>query len=74
MKKISVSPLVSIGLPVRNGEDYIDLTLKSLLSQSFKNFELIISDNFSTDNTEKICKKFEKKDFRIRFIKQKKNI
>jgi glycosyltransferase involved in cell wall biosynthesis len=74
MKKISYSPLVSIGLPVRNGEDYIHLTLKSLLSQSFKNFELIISDNFSTDNTEKICKKFANKDFRIRFIKQKKNI
>jgi glycosyltransferase involved in cell wall biosynthesis len=74
MKRISFSPLVSIGLPVRNGEDYISFTLKSLLSQSFKNFELIISDNYSTDNTEKICKKFAKKDSRIRFIKQKKNI
>jgi len=74
MKKISFSPLVSIGLPVRNGEDYISLTIKSLLSQSYKNFELIISDNFSIDNTAKICKKFEKKDWRITFIKQKKNI
>jgi glycosyltransferase involved in cell wall biosynthesis len=41
-------PLISIGLPVYNEETFITETIKSVLSQTFQNFELIISDNSST--------------------------
>jgi|SRR3989344_1237284 len=65
---------VSIGLPTRNGEKSIKKSVESLLSQSFKDFELIISDNASLDHTEKICKRFAKRDKRIIYIRQKRNI
>jgi glycosyltransferase involved in cell wall biosynthesis len=48
------SPAVSIGLPVFNGEKSVRKTIESVLSQTFKNFELIISDNASTDSTYEI--------------------
>ena len=67
-------PKVSIGILVWNGEDFIKLALDSLLAQDFKDFEIIISDNASTDNTEKICEEYIKKDRRIKYIKQKENI
>jgi glycosyltransferase involved in cell wall biosynthesis len=65
---------ISIGLPVFNGEEFIRKKLESILSQTFTNFELIISDNASTDSTSEICKEFEKKDKRIRYYKQNKTI
>lgn len=68
------SPAVSIGLPVFNGEKSIHKTIESILSQTFTNFELIISDNASTDSTYEICKEFERKDKRIRCIQQKNNM
>ncbi len=61
-------------MPVFNGEKFIEKRLDSLLKQSHKNFELIISDNISTDKTEAICKKFVKRDNRIVYFRQKKNI
>ena len=64
---------VSIGLPVYNGEKYIEETILSVLDQSHKDFELIISDNFSDDNTESICRKFSYEDERISFYRQTKN-
>ena len=51
-------PKVSIGLPIFNGEKYIRNALSSLLSQTFSDFELIISDNASTDSTQMICEEF----------------
>jgi len=65
---------LSIGLPVRNGEKFICKCLDSLLAQTFKNFEIIISDNASTDDTQKICQEYSKKDERIRYIKHGKNM
>ena len=65
---------ISIGLPVYNGEAFIDLTLDSILSQSFEDFELIISDNASTDTTEKICREYAAKDKRVKYIRQKENL
>ena len=59
------SPLVSIGMPVYNGERYIRRALDSLLDQDYKNFELIISDNASTDATLQICKEYAARDNRI---------
>jgi glycosyltransferase involved in cell wall biosynthesis len=61
---------VSIGLPVYNGERFIRNSLDSILSQKFTDFELIISDNASTDATEYICKEYATKDKRIRYIRQ----
>lgn len=65
---------VSIGLPVYNGENFLHKRLDSLLSQTFTNFELIVSDNASTDSTSQICKEYAKKDNRIRYICQEKNM
>ena len=69
-------PLVSIGIPVYNGEEFLRQTLDSLLSQSYKNLELIISDNTSVDGTRKICEEYiaKEKDKRIRYIRQKENL
>lgn len=66
-------PTVSIGMPVYNGERYIKEALNSLLAQSFKDFELIISDNASTDNTEIICREYNDRDPRIRYVRQSEN-
>lgn len=70
----NVEVKVSIGLPVYNGENFLHKCLDSLLSQTFTNFELIISDNGSTDSTQKICQEYIKKDDRIRYIRQEKNM
>ena len=48
-------PLISIGLPVFNGEEYITNCLNSLTNQTYKNFEIIICDDNSIDQTEAIC-------------------
>ena len=65
---------LSIGLPIYNGELFIERALESILAQTFTDFELIISDNGSTDSTQEICQNFSKKDNRIRIFKQEKNI
>jgi len=65
---------LSIGMPVYNGELFIERAIESILSQTFTDFELIISDNASTDSTQEICQSFSKKDNRIRIFKQEKNI
>lgn len=66
--------LLSIGMPVYNGAKFIDKALVSLLAQTYKNFELIISDNASTDQTKEICLKYAKSDERIRYVRQENNI
>ena len=66
-------PKVSIGMPVYNGEPFIREALNSLLVQTFTDFELIISDNGSTDATEAICKDYAEKDVRIRYLRQAEN-
>ena len=74
MKTKPVKPNISIGMPVYNGAKTIEKTINSLLAQTFKDFELIISDNASDDETENICQKFAGKDSRIHYIRQDKNI
>lgn len=64
---------LSIGMPVYNGEASIKKALNSLLAQTHRNFELIISDNASTDKTEIICRQYAEKDGRIRYIRQAEN-
>jgi glycosyltransferase involved in cell wall biosynthesis len=67
-------PRVSIGLPVYNGEKYLRETIVSLLEQDYREFELIISDNASTDATSQICQEFEAKDPRVRYYRNEINI
>jgi len=64
---ISEKPLLSVGLPVYNGESYLEKSISSILQQSFEDFELIISDNASTDNTPEICITYQKLDKRIKY-------
>ncbi|MFO7973171.1 MAG: glycosyltransferase family 2 protein [Planctomycetota bacterium] len=61
------APRVSIGLPVHNGEDYLEQAIDSLLAQSFRDFQLIISDNASTDRTEDICRWYAARDSRVMY-------
>ena len=67
-------PRVSIGLPVYNGERYLHDTLQSLLAQTYRDFELIITDNASTDATPEICGKFAERDSRVRYFRNRKNL
>jgi len=66
--------LVSIGLPVYNGENFLGDAIESILNQTFEDFELIISDNASTDRTEKICRSYARMDSRIRYHRNSKNV
>lgn len=67
------APLVTIGLPVYNGENYLRQALQSLVSQTFTDWELILSDNGSTDGTEAICREFAMRDGRIRYLREPAN-
>jgi glycosyltransferase involved in cell wall biosynthesis len=72
--EVSAIPRLSIGLPVYNSEDYLAESLEALLGQSYADYELIISDNASTDGTADICRSYEKRDSRIRYFRQPRNI
>ena len=67
-------PRVSIGVPVFNSELTIRQTISALINQSYENFEILISDNASTDATGEICRAFASGDPRIRYIRQPNNI
>ena len=67
-------PLVTIGMPVYNGARHLRATLDSLLAQTLGDFELIISDNASTDETEAICRSYARADSRIRYHRADVNI
>ena len=68
------APKLSVGLPVYNGQTYLAESIEALLGQSYEDFELIISDNASTDDTADICHRYEKDDPRIRYFRQEHNI
>jgi glycosyltransferase involved in cell wall biosynthesis len=68
------APKLSIGMPVFNGAKWIRDALESLLTQSFEDFELIISDNASTDDTEAICRRVAAGDARVRYHRNSTNI
>ena len=71
---MSRTPRLSVGIPVYNGHNYLADSIESLLGQSYEDFELIISDNASTDDTADICRRYEKQDSRIRYFRQERNI
>ncbi len=63
-------PLVSIGLPVRNGAAGLPRVLEGLVGQTYAHIEIIISDNASTDDTERLCRAAAARDRRITYIRQ----
>ena len=72
--KNNCNPKLSIGIPVFNGEKFLRQCLDSLISQTFTDFELIISDNASDDKTSDICKSYTGKFKNFRYIKHEKNM
>ena len=68
------SPRLSIGLPVYNGERYLAQALECLLAQTFRDFELVISDNASTDRTPEICYAYVQRDPRVRYVRNPLNL
>jgi len=69
-----LNPKVTIGIPAYNGAKTIEKSINSLLAQTFKNFELIISDDASDDETGSICQRYALKDSRILYVRQAQNI
>lgn len=67
-------PRVSIGVPVYNGARFLRATLDSILAQTFTDFELIICDNCSTDQTETICREYAARDRRVRYFRNERNL
>lgn len=67
-------PLVSVGLPVRNGAQTLEKTVRSILTQDYERLELVISDNASTDHTEELCRDLAAADRRIVYHRQPHNI
>lgn len=68
------APRLSVGLAVYNGERYLGEAIESILSQTFTDFELIISDNASTDGTPEICEQYQRSDARVRYSRNERNI
>lgn len=67
-------PTVSIGMPVYNGDNFLADALDSILNQTFTDFEVIISDNGSTDGTQAICERYAAKDTRISYVRHEANV
>lgn len=70
----SSGPVVTIGVPVYNGEATLRAALDSLLAQSFSDYEIVISDNASTDSTATICAEYVRRHPKIRYFRQDTNI
>ncbi|MEO1060911.1 MAG: glycosyltransferase [Actinomycetota bacterium] len=68
------TPRVSLGLPVFDGEDYLEETIASIEAQTMGDFELIICDNASTDRTEEICRKLAARDPRVQYHRNERNL
>jgi glycosyltransferase involved in cell wall biosynthesis len=67
-------PLVSVGLPVFNGEAYLEEAIRSVLAQTLSDLELVISDNASTDRTAEICRDWAATDGRVRVVRNPENL
>ena len=68
----SKKPILSVIMPVYNGDQFLDRSIKSVLNQTFNNFEYIIINDGSTDDSQKIMESF--KDSRIKLINYSKNM
>jgi glycosyltransferase involved in cell wall biosynthesis len=65
---------VAIGMPVRNGEAFVSEAIESILAQTYGDLALVISDNASTDSTPEICRAYAKRDRRVHYLRQEKDI
>jgi glycosyltransferase involved in cell wall biosynthesis len=74
MKREIQEPLISIGMPVYNGARTLRRALDSVLTQDYSHFEVIISDNASTDDTAEICSEYVARDNRVRYYRSEKNM
>ncbi len=72
--QMSKEPLVSIGMPVYNGERFLREAIESLLGQDYRNLELVICDNDSTDGTAAICQEFARRDPRVGYRRHQANV
>lgn len=70
---MSTTPRVTIGLPVYNGQKYLEQAMDSILAQTYTDFVLLISDNGSTDRTEEICRAYAARDPRVRYLRYEEN-
>lgn len=70
---MAIKPIISIVLPTYNGDEYLDETIKSIKNQTFKDWELILVDDCSTDSTSAICARYERVNERIRVFRNEKN-
>lgn len=68
------SPQLSLGLPVYNGERFLPQILSCLLGQTFDDFELIVCDNASSDGTRQICLDHARRDTRVRYVRNERNL
>ena len=73
-EELSTVPRLTVGLPVYNGEKFLAQSLDALLGQTYADFELLISDNTSTDDTAMICARYQAQDPRVRYFRQPRNI
>jgi glycosyltransferase involved in cell wall biosynthesis len=71
---VSTPPRVTIGIPVFNGERFLGETIASIEAQTFPHYEVIVSDNASTDGTEAICRAYAARDPRVRYVRNEHNI
>jgi glycosyltransferase involved in cell wall biosynthesis len=70
----TANPLVSVGVPVRNGEDRVTAAVESALSQTYGNIQVVISDNASTDATEEVCRSLARHDPRVQYHRHAENV
>jgi glycosyltransferase involved in cell wall biosynthesis len=66
--------LVTIGLPIYNGASLCRIAIESVLAQTYPNFELLISDNCSTDDTADVCREYARRDPRVRYSRTERNL
>ena len=69
-KVVNNEPLVSVIVPIYNSGKYLDKCIDSIVNQTYKNLEIILVDDGSTDNAPEICDEWAKKDERIKVIHQ----
>ncbi|MCX7629482.1 MAG: glycosyltransferase [Geminicoccaceae bacterium] len=70
----AAAPLITVGLPVFNGEAYLEEAIRSVLAQTFEDWELIVSDNASTDRTAEIARDLAASDRRVRYLRNEHNL
>ena len=68
------SPLVSVIIPCYNAENYVEEAVRSIMTQTYKNLEIIVTDDCSTDNTLKVLRNLAVEDSRIKIIENKENL